>query len=89
MNPADQQTLAQLYPALRTALAPLDAQALPVMEVPAGTTLFHENSPCAGFPLLLSGEVRVSRSARSGREPDTHRVAPAGGGVVRAAFRPS
>ena len=26
MNPADQQTLAQLYPALRTALAPLDAQ---------------------------------------------------------------
>ena len=76
MNTTDWQALAQLYPALRTALAPLDAQALPVMEVPAGTTLFHENAPCDGFPLLLSGEVRVSRSASSGRELELYRVVP-------------
>jgi CRP/FNR family transcriptional regulator len=76
MNPTDQHTLAQLYPALPTALAPMDAQALPVMEVPAGTTLFRENTPCAGFPLLLSGEVRVSRSASIGRELELYRVVP-------------
>ena len=64
----DWNQLHALYPAMVTALDPAATLALPVMDVPAGTTLFRETDPCQGFPLLLSGEVRVSRSASNGRE---------------------
>ncbi len=47
-----------------------------VLAVPAGTALFHERSPCQGFPLVLEGEVRVSRSASNGRELELYRVVP-------------
>lgn len=63
-----------LYPslaALEDALA-----GLPVMSVPQGTVLFRENDPCQGFPLVLAGEVRVSRAAPSGRELELYRVQP-------------
>ena len=49
---------------------------LMVMDVPAHTTLFRETETCQGFPLLLSGEVRVSRSAPNGRELELYRVSP-------------
>lgn len=48
----------------------------PALAVPAGTVLFHERSPCQGFPLVLEGEVRVSRSASNGRELELYRVVP-------------
>lgn len=66
--------LLTLYPAL--AALPAVVAKLTSMTVPAGTRLFRENDPCQGFPLVLSGEVRVSRSAANGRELELYRVAP-------------
>lgn len=70
--------LADLYPSLAqvqptpTALgsdwAPFD--------VPANTVLFSENSPCKGFPLVLSGEIKVSRHSGDGRSLELYRVVP-------------
>ncbi|MCU0957478.1 MAG: Crp/Fnr family transcriptional regulator [Hydrogenophaga sp.] len=66
--------LLQLYPAL-DGLAALVAH-LPALQVPAGTALFAEQAPCQGFPMVLRGEVRVSRSAPNGRELELYRVQP-------------
>jgi CRP/FNR family transcriptional regulator len=44
--------------------------------VPAGTVLFEESAPCAGFPLVLSGEVRVARGTPGGRSLELYRVGP-------------
>jgi CRP/FNR family transcriptional regulator len=46
------------------------------MTVPAGTVLFNENSPCQGFPLVLEGEVKVSRNSSDGRALELYRVVP-------------
>ncbi|HET6827460.1 MAG TPA: cyclic nucleotide-binding domain-containing protein, partial [Ramlibacter sp.] len=46
------------------------------LAVPAGTTLFRENEPCKGFPLVLEGEVRVSRSSGDGRSLELYRIGP-------------
>jgi CRP/FNR family transcriptional regulator len=67
-----------LYPALaqvQPSLAEL-SPALAPMTVPAGTVLFAENAPCQGFPLVLDGEVKVSRSSADGRSLDLYRVVP-------------
>lgn len=45
-----------------------------VMHVPAGTVMFDENQPCQGFPLLLSGSIRVIKAAPNGRELQLYRV---------------
>ena len=45
-----------------------------VMHVPAGTVVFDENQPCQGFPLLLSGSIRVIKAAPNGRELQLYRV---------------
>lgn len=66
--------LRQCYPVLAGLGEALDA--LPVMAVPAGTVLFDEGAACAGFPLVIEGEVRVSRHAASGRELELYRVSP-------------
>ena len=47
-----------------------------VMHVPAETVVFDENQPCQGFPLLLSGSIRVIRAAPNGRELQLYRVMP-------------
>lgn len=52
------------------------ASPLRVMEVPEGSTLFRESEACQGFPLVLEGEVRVSRTASNGRELELYRVLP-------------
>lgn len=54
----------------------------PVMRVPAGTVLFDAKQPCRGFPLLLEGTVRVSKSAPNGREILLYRVDPGQGCVL-------
>lgn len=46
------------------------------MQVPAGTTLFREQAPCQGFPLVLEGEIKVSRSSGDGRSLELYRVVP-------------
>lgn len=47
-----------------------------VMQVPAGITVFDEDQPCQGFPLLLSGSIRVIKAAPNGRELQLYRVVP-------------
>ena len=43
----------------------------------AGATLFEQDRPCQGFPLVLDGEVAVSRcNADSGRSVELYRVFP-------------
>jgi CRP/FNR family transcriptional regulator, anaerobic regulatory protein len=67
-----------LYPALAhvvPALAELGPVAGP-LSVPSGTVLFDENAPCQGFPLLLAGEVKVSRHSSDGRSLELYRVVP-------------
>lgn len=67
-------TLIATYPALASLADTL--RELPLHQVPAGTTLFREHEACAGFPLLLQGEVRVSRSTAQGRALELYRVVP-------------
>ena len=43
---------------------------------PAGTMLFDEGSPCRGFPMLLTGSVRVARGSPGGRTLELYRIAP-------------
>lgn len=47
---------------------------LPCHMLPPGAPLFHENDPCLGFPMVLSGEVRVARTSSTGRELELYRV---------------
>jgi CRP/FNR family transcriptional regulator, anaerobic regulatory protein len=74
MPPTTPPDLLTLYPALGSLQSLVDR--LSPMTVPAGTRLFRENDPCQGFPLVLAGEVRVSRSAANGRELELYRVTP-------------
>lgn len=72
--------LLSAYPVLEA--LPADClQAVPgpdaqLLQVPAGTVLFEEGSPCQGFPLVLAGEIRVARGARNGRALELYRVGP-------------
>ena len=67
-----------LYPALGhvlPTLADLGAVAHP-LTVPTGAVLFTENTPCQGFPLVLEGEIKVSRHSGDGRSLELYRVVP-------------
>jgi len=72
-------TLNELYPVLQTAPLPLQARLASEarqMAAPAGTVLFDERQPCQGFPLVLSGAIRVAKLAANGRELPLYRVLP-------------
>jgi CRP/FNR family transcriptional regulator, anaerobic regulatory protein len=74
-----QSRLLKQYPMLRELPAADQADVLAtasVMHLPAGTVLFDENQPCQGFPLLLSGNIRVIKAAPNGRELQLYRVMP-------------
>jgi CRP/FNR family transcriptional regulator len=47
-----------------------------LMQLPTGTVVFDEKQSCQGFPLLLSGSLRIIKSAASGRELQLYRVVP-------------
>ncbi len=67
-----------LYPSLaqvQPALADL-GQTLAVYQVPTDTVLFSENAACQGFPLVLQGEIKVSRNSGDGRSLELYRVVP-------------
>ena len=69
----------QQYPMLRELPAADQAELLAaasVMHLPAGTVVFDEDQPCQGFPLLLSGNIRVIKAAPNGRELQLYRVTP-------------
>jgi CRP/FNR family transcriptional regulator len=72
--PLDQ--LLALYPQLRAVVPSLSQQAPGVVSVAAGAVLFSERDPCQGFPLLLEGEVRVSRPSPDGRSLELYRLSP-------------
>ena len=59
--------LLQSYPVVADLLARNGWAAPAAIQVAGGTALFTENTPCQGFPLVLEGEVRVSRSSGDGR----------------------
>jgi CRP/FNR family transcriptional regulator len=67
-----------LYPALSQVLPTLAdlGAAAELMTVPAGAVLFDENAPCQGFPLVLQGEIKVSRHSGDGRSLELYRVVP-------------
>jgi CRP/FNR family transcriptional regulator len=44
--------------------------------VPANTVMFSAHSPCGGFPLVLSGSIRVLQRYPNGRELQLYRVKP-------------
>ncbi len=67
-----------LYPSLAQVtppLADLGSRAGP-LEAPAGAVLFDANAPCRGFPLVLEGEIKVSRNSGDGRSLELYRVVP-------------
>ena len=72
--------LCALYPAIAALPAALRSDVLAhhaqAVQVPAGQTLFEEGRPCQGFPLVLSGEVRVARGSVQGRALELYRVSP-------------
>lgn len=80
MDRIDARRLIELYPALaavpasvRDAVLLREAQA---MAAPAGALLFDEGAPCRGFPMVLSGQVRVARGSAGGRSLELYRVGP-------------
>jgi CRP/FNR family transcriptional regulator len=70
--------LRALYPSLEgltdAALGAVVERAT-LLEVPTGTTMFGEGSPCRQFPLVLAGSIRVAKCS-DGRELQLYRVAP-------------
>jgi CRP/FNR family transcriptional regulator len=81
MEPNDQamQQLRQAMPSLAGLSPALEqevAHNLRLMKVPAGTPVFSERDPCSGFPIVLSGRVRVSKALESGRELALYEVTP-------------
>jgi CRP/FNR family transcriptional regulator len=81
----DLNVLLALYPALakvpQARLAPL-FQPGAVVEIPAGREIFAERHPCRGFPLVLSGSIKVVKSSASGREMLLYRVEPGGSCII-------
>ncbi|HOE40620.1 MAG TPA: Crp/Fnr family transcriptional regulator [Rhodoferax sp.] len=74
--PLDQ--IIDLYPALsqvQPTLAEIGA-ALQPYQVPTDTVLFAENTACQGFPLVIEGEIKVSRNSGDGRSLELYRVVP-------------
>jgi CRP/FNR family transcriptional regulator len=74
----DGPALRTLYPALAD-LPAAEYEAVLATEVqavsaPAGTLMFDEGAPCQGFPLVLTGAIRVARGAPNGRSLELYRV---------------
>jgi CRP/FNR family transcriptional regulator len=73
------QDLSELYPVLTllpTALAERMLGQAQTITVPGGTVVFDEHQVCQGFPFVLSGDIRVVKSAANGRELPLYRVMP-------------
>jgi CRP/FNR family transcriptional regulator, anaerobic regulatory protein len=84
MPALDRAKLLSLYPALKgLAETRLDRLLLaPTASLPAGASVFSENQPCSGFPLLIEGSIRVVKQACSGRELMLYRVSPGGSCII-------
>ena len=78
----DQQTQSRLalqYPMLKD-IPVADVNELyataNLMLIPAGSVIFDEAQVCQGFPMLLSGNIRVFKASTNGRELQLYRVNP-------------
>ncbi len=74
-------TLRSRYPSLSdqpiATLATELQHEMQLIDAQPGDLLFEEGKPCIGFPLVLEGEICVSRSsADSGRTMELYRVTP-------------
>ena len=49
---------------------------LSLMQVDAGTPMFHEQDACSAFPIILAGRVRIARTMENGRELVLYEVEP-------------
>jgi CRP/FNR family transcriptional regulator len=79
MTPAELTALLRnLYPSLAQVQPAADdpTSGLAPFDVPPGTVLFDENAACRGFPLVLQGEIKVSRNSGDGRSIELYRVVP-------------
>lgn len=80
MNGAQTDRLLALYPALAELGADVRDDVLCTQaqsaRVDRGAVLFEEHQPCRGFPLVLSGCVRVARGSPGGRSLELYRVTP-------------
>lgn len=77
--PADSTVaaIAAAFPALARLPEPLGARLaadVVTRNVPAGTRLFEPGGPCAAYPLILEGVVRVAKQAANGREILLYRI---------------
>jgi CRP/FNR family transcriptional regulator len=83
------EELCALYPTLRKLPADEVAadvgRSVAVASVGPAAPLFTAGSICDGFPLVLSGEVRVSRGSASGRTLELYRVGPGDACIVSTA----
>ena len=70
------------FPVLRDALAERVLAGSTLQRVTAGAVLFDARQPCRGFPLVLEGSVRVSKSTPGGREILLYRVEPGQGCIL-------
>lgn len=71
--------LLSAYPSLADLPEPLRGQVfeqLTVMRLPAGSQLFRDGDACGGFPMVVSGRVRISRVLADGRELVLYDVGP-------------
>jgi CRP/FNR family transcriptional regulator len=79
LDSTTQASLLQEYPLLKelsaSQLDDLLTSAI-VLRLPAGSIVFDENQDCQGFPLVLSGNIRVIKASASGRELQLYRVGP-------------
>lgn len=64
-------SLAAVEPSVGATHAPLLPQS-----VAARTVLFEEHQACAGFPLLLEGEIQVSCRSSGGRSMQLYKIVP-------------
>ena len=75
--------------ALHPALGSLTQNEIAALCLPAavanlaeGTELFAERQACRGFPLLISGTIKVVKTTPAGREMLLYRVEPGGSCVI-------
>lgn len=68
--------LLELYPALADVTPRWETLGEETLSVSTQTILFDENKACQGFPLVLDGEIKVSRHSSDGRALELYRVVP-------------
>jgi CRP/FNR family transcriptional regulator len=76
-TPISADVLRSLFPALANAAPTTLARILERgirRQIPAGSVVFDAHTPCGGFPLVLSGTVKVLQRYPNGRELPLYRV---------------